>query len=472
MLKSKFGFPLCNHPAPIREESRMDTKECYRKAQKSFVGGSSAAGRYHAALGMPLYVKCADGAYVTDLDDKRYLDFHNAAGAAFFGFNHPRLQKAVAKSVEMGFFLNFETEYHYQLADALCSVIPSAQKVRLSNTGTEATMAAIRLARAYTGRDKIIRFEGHFHGMSELIFYNHGNLGDRDSHGEIGAIPDSAGFPKSFSNEIIVVEFNRPDALEHVVRKYVNQVAAIIMEPVCFNCGCVPAKPGYLQAVREICDREGIVLIFDEVLSGFRPGIGGAQEHYGVTPDLTTLAKALGGGFPIAALVGKKLIMEKLNPVGPAVMSGTYTGSLMPVLVALECLKMMQEPSFYSRLNALSQKLFDGLDFLFEKHGVPGHVRGIGNRFATYFGIEDPETDFNIREVAKRFDSGSYKAFIRASLERQLYFPLTGWATGSLAFPSHAGISSAYTEADIDDALGKLEEVFRKLSKPRIIGKN
>ena len=450
----------------------MDTKECYRRAQKSFVGGSSAAGRHHAALGMPLYVKRADGAYVTDLDDNRYLDFHNAAGAAFFGFNHPRLEKAVAKSVEMGFFLNFETEYHYQLADALCSVIPSAQKVRLSNTGTEATMAAIRLARAYTGRDKIIRFEGHFHGMSELIFYNHGNLGDRDSHGEIGAIPDSAGFPKSFSDEIIVVEFNRPDALEYVVRKYANQIAAIIMEPVCFNCGCVPAKPGYLQAVRELCDREGIVLIFDEVLSGFRPGIGGAQAHYGVTPDLTTLAKALGGGFPIAALVGRKQIMEKLNPVGPAVMSGTYTGSLMPVLVALECLKMMQEPGFYSRLNALSQKLFDGLNFLFEKHGVRGHVRGIGNRFATYFGIEDPETDFNIREVAKRFDSGSYNAFIRESLEKQLYFPLTGWATGSLSFPSHAGISSAYTEGDVDEAIGRLDDVFRRLSKPRIVGSN
>jgi len=441
----------------------MKMKEVYKRAQKSFLYGTCAAGRYHAGLGMPLYLERADGPYLYDVEGREWIDFNTSAGAAFFGYNNPRIRKAVERSLEMGFFMNYESEYHYQLADQICEVIPCAEKVRLSNTGTEATMGAVRLARAFTGKDKIVRFEGHFHGMSELVFYNHGTLGEMDSYGEVTPKPDSAGFPASYADPMIIVEFNRIDALEHVVKKYRGQIAAVIMEAVSYNCGCMPADKEYLRQVRALCDREQIVLIFDEVLSGFRPGIGGAQEYYGVTPDLATIAKALGGGFPVAALVGKREVMEALNPGGPTVMSGTYTGSLMPVLVALECLAMMREPGFYDRLNSLSQRLYDGMNELFRRFKVRGHIRGLGNRFSTYFGIEDENDDYRFRKIVEHFDGGVYNKFIAKVLDRSLYFHISGWAGKGVSLPTHCGTTSAHTEKEIDIALDRMESVFKEL---------
>ena len=443
----------------------MTMKEVYERAQKSFLYGTCAAGRYHAGLGMPMYLGRADGPYLYDVEGREWIDFNTSAGAAFFGYNNPRIRKAVERSLEMGFFMNYESEYHYQLADQICEVIPCAEKVRLSNTGTEVTMGAVRLARAFTGKEKIVHFEGHFHGMSELVFYNHGILGEMDSFGEVTPRPDSAGFPASYAEPMIVVEFNRIDALEHVVKKYRGQIAAIIMEAVSYNCGCMPADKEYLRQVRALCDREKIVLIFDEVLSGFRPGIGGAQEYYGVTPDLATIAKALGGGFPIAALVGKREIMEALNPGGPTVMSGTYTGSLMPVLVALECLAMMREPGFYDRLNGLAQRLHDGMNELFVKFKVKGHIRGLGNRFSTYFGIENENDDFSFRKIVEHFDGGLYNKFIAKVLEKRLYFHLSGWAGKGVSLPTHCGTTSAHTAKEIDVALDRMEGVFKELGR-------
>lgn len=448
----------------------MKMKELFERANVSYIYGTCAAGRYHAGLGMPLYVQKAEGAYLYDVEGREWIDFNTSAGAAFFGYNNPRIRKAVEKSMEMGFFMNLESEYHYQLADQICRVVPCAEKVRLSNTGTEATMGAVRLARAYTKREKILRFEGHFHGMSELVFYNHGALAEMDEHGEVVPRADSAGFPTAFGLPQIVVDFNRIEAVEHAVKKYRGQIAAVIMEAVSFNCGCMPARKEFLQQLREICTREGIVLIFDEVLSGFRPRIGGAQEFYGVTPDLTTIAKAVGGGFPIAALVGKKEIMSALNPGGPTVMSGTYTGSLMPVLVALECLTMMQEPGFYDRMNALSQRLMDGMNELFRRHKVPGHVRGLGNRFATYFGWDDPEEDFDFRKIARNFNGDLYNRFVSKVLEKGLYFHLSGWAGKGLSLPTHCGISSMHTAHEIDVALERMDSVFKELGQERTAG--
>ncbi len=447
----------------------MKSDEVFERAKASYLYGTSAAGRYHAGLGMPLYLQRADGPWLYDVDGNRYLDFNTSAGAAMFGYNHPRLRRAIEESLEMGFHMNFESEYHYRLADMICRVIPSGEKVRLSNTGTEVTMGAVRLARAYTGRPKLLKFEGHFHGMNELVFYNHGALGKMDSYGEVEPVADSAGFPPDFAGPLVVVEFNRIEALEHAARKYRGQLAAVIMEPISYNCGCLPADPDYLHQVRELCSREGIVLIFDEVLSGFRDRIGGAQAYYGVTPDLTTIAKALGGGLPIAALTGKREVMEALNPGGPTVMSGTYTGALMSVVAAIECLRIMEEPGFYERLNGLSARLYAGMNEMFERHGIPGHVRGIGNRFATYFGITDPSDDFHFRKIAAGFDAGLYNSFIRKVLREKLYFHLSGWASAEgVALPTHCGISSAHAEGDIDLALEKMETVFRELAaEPR-----
>ncbi|MBW2121019.1 MAG: aminotransferase class III-fold pyridoxal phosphate-dependent enzyme [Deltaproteobacteria bacterium] len=261
----------------------MNSSELFQKAEKCLIKGTSAAGRFHGVLGRPVYLEKADGSHLFDIDGREYIDYNSSAGAAFFGYNHPRLREAVERSLEMGFFMNFESEYHQELAQMLCDVIPSAEKVRLSNTGTEVTMGAIRLARAYTGRERIIKFEGHFHGMHECIFYNHGALGRKDEYGQIEPLPDSGGFPECFADPLIVLEANNIGAVEHAVKKYRGEIAAIIMEPISYNCGCMPAKREYLEGVREISRAEGIVLIFDEVLSGCRMSIGGAQEHYGVT---------------------------------------------------------------------------------------------------------------------------------------------------------------------------------------------
>jgi len=430
----------------------------FTAAQEHLVGGASAGGRYHAVYGQPLYIEHANGCKLYDAEGHEYIDYHTSAGAAIFGYNHPRLKSAAEKALSKGFFINFETEYHKELADLLCEAIPSAEMVRLSNTGTEATLAAIRLARGYTGKDIIIRFEGHFHGMHELIWYNHNNEGSMDDIGEISNIPDTAGVPKCFSDVIKNVEFNDIEALERVVERYMGKVAAIIMEPISYNCGCYPAKKEYLRKVRELCDREGIVMIFDEVISGFRLRPGSAQAYYNVIPDLTTLAKAMGGGFPIAALVGKRDIMMTLNPKGPVVMSGTYTGSLMPVLVSVECLKMIKEPFYFNHIDKISTLFYGGLNDLMIKHGIPGHVRGIGARFGIYFGVENPEDDYNWRKVKQTYNTVLSRKFLGKALENGLYFH----DYGTSPVPAHNGFGIQHSIEDISLTLERVDKIFRE----------
>jgi glutamate-1-semialdehyde 2,1-aminomutase len=434
-------------------------KLLFEEAKKYMIGGTGAGGRFHAVFGQPIYLERASGSRLYDIEGKEYIDYHTSAGSAFFGYNHPRLAKAVEKALELGFFLNFESAYHTELAKLIHRFIPSAEKVRLSNTGTEATLGAIRLARAYTGRDLVIRFEGHFHGMHELIWFNHNNIAEKDEYGEVTSLADTAGIPDAMTNLVKNVVFNDIDALEHAVKKYKGEIAAIIMEPISFNCGCYPARKEYLQQVRELCDQEGIVLIFDEVITGLRLRPGSAQAYYGVIPDLTTLAKGIGGGFPIAALVGKEEIMNHLNPGGKTVMSGTYTGSLMAVLASIECMKMAMEPDFYDKIEAIGNHLYNGVDELFAKHGIPGHIRGIGARFGIYFGVEDPEDDYDFRKVASKFDKEMSKSFLRESLASGFYFH----DYGNSPVPAHYGFSTQHTKEDIDITLERFDHIFKKI---------
>ena len=437
----------------------MLQKKYYDQAKEHLVGGCSAGGRHHFEFGQPMFLKRADGCKLYDVDDKEYIEFHCSAGPMLYGYNNPRINAAVKKAVEMGNFCNFESQYNDELAARICQIIPCAELVRFTNSGSEATMAAIRLARGYTGRNILIRFEGHFHGMHEMIWYNHNGMGEMDSIGEIVNIPDSKGFPDCFGDVVKTVEFNDIDALERVVNRYKNEVACIIMEPISFNCGCYPAKKEYLQQVRELCDRENIVLIFDEVICGFRMRPGSAQGLYGVTPDLTTLAKALGGGFPIAAVCGKKEIMETFNPLGKVGASGTTSGALMPVLAALECMKMVQEPEFFGKIDLIADQLYSGIDDLFIKHGIPGHVRGVGARFGIYFGVENPEDDYNWRKVKQSFDLEMNRKFITLALQKGLYFHDYGMSP----VPQHNGFGIAHTSDDIDRALNIMDGIFAEL---------
>lgn len=433
--------------------------DLYSEATQVMAGGVSAGQRYHKTLGQPLYLDHASGCRLYDVEGNEYIDFFGCAGAALYGYNHPRLKAAIQKAVDKGFFMNFDTEYHIELAKMFQKFFPSAEKMRLANTGSEATQSAVRLARTYTGKDFIIKFDGHFHGMHEQVWFNHNMTASVDQFGEVVTTADSSGFASSSKDVVKTVLFNDIGALEHAVAKYKDNVAAIILEPISFNCGCLTTRKEYLEKVRALCDREGIVLIFDEVISGLRMRPGSAQKYFGVTPDLTTVAKAIGGGFSIAALLGKAKIMDNLNPFGKSVMSGTYSGALMPVLASLECLKMASEPEFYDHIDTIGAALYGGMNDLFKKHGITGHVRGAGARFGIYFGVENPEDDFDFRKVALEMDRGMTQKFIAECMPNGLWFHDTAGPVS----PAHYGFTSQHTLQDIDIALERIDKIFAKI---------
>lgn len=438
----------------------MNRKQAlFEEAKQYLVAGASAGQRFNGAMGYPLYLDHADGSRLYDIDGKEYLDFHGGSGAAMFGHNHPRIRAAAQRALERGAFMNYDTVDTLELANLTRELFPSCEKIRMANTGSEATQGAIRLARGYTGRDKVLKFEGHFHGMHENIWFNHNAVHAVDEIGQVETVPDSKGFQADAKENVINVLFNDIDALERVVEKYKGQIACLIMEPVSFNCGCLASRREFLQQVRELTAREGIVLIFDEVICGLRMRPGSAQRHFGVYPDLTTTAKAIGGGFPIALIGGKAEIMDYFSPLGPVVMSGTYTGSLMPVMVSVECMKMALEPGFYDHFDALGEKLFRGIDDLFQKHGRKGHCKGLGARFAIYFGVENPEDDYDFRKIAGEFDRAMDKKFVTMAQQAGLWFH----DTSSAITPAHRALLTAHTLEDMDITLNKMDDIFAKL---------
>jgi len=436
-------------------------KELYQEALSYLVGGGTTGGRYNAVFKQPLYLSHAKGSKLYDLDGNEYVEFHSSAGPIMFGYGNERLIEAAIEGMKQGAYCFYDGEDMVELAKHYCKIFPSAERVRIVNTGTEATIAALRLARAYTGRDLIIRMEGHFHGMHEGVWYNHNVEGKMDEIGEIETIPDGQYIPEAFCSLVKNVEFNDFEALERVVERYEGQVAAVIMEPISFNCGCYPARKDYLEKVRKLCTEKGIVLIFDEVICAFRFRPGSAQAYYGVTPDLTTIAKAIGGGFPIAAVVGKAEIMNMAQPVGKAGISGTYAGSIFAVKAALECAKMIQEPGFYDHIEEIGEMLYGGMNELMKKHGIPGHVRGMGARFAIYFGVEDPEDDYNWRTVKSKYRSDLSNFFIREMIQEGVYFHDYGMSP----VPAHNGFGTAHTKEDIAFTLEKIDKVFGKMKQ-------
>lgn len=434
-------------------------EKMYQEATQYLVAGASAGQRYNAVLGHPLYLDHADGSKIYDVDGNEYIDYHGGSGAALFGHNHLQIKSAILKSVERGFFMNYDTQDTIELAKLTRTLFPSCEKIRLANTGSEATQGAIRLARGYTGKQKVIKFEGHFHGMHENIWFNHNDVCSVDEFGEVQTVPDSQGFTNDAKDNVINVLFNDIDALEHVVKKYKDQVACLIMEPISFNCGCLESRSEFLKQVRELCTREGIILIFDEVICGLRMRPGSAQRYFDVYPDLTTTAKAIAGGLPIALIGGKAEIMDHFSPCGKVVMSGTYTGSLMPVMAAVECMKMALEPGFYDHFDELGNKLFGGIDELFNKYKLKGHVRGVGARWAIYFGVENPEDDYDFRAIASKFDRAMDKKFVTAAPKSGLWFH----DTSSAITPAHRALMTAHTMSDIDETLEKMDAIFKTL---------
>lgn len=434
-------------------------QQLFNRAKNSFIGGVGAAGRYVPALGLPLYLSRADGSKLYDIDGNEYIDYHGSSGATFIGYNNRAIKRAIEQVLEVGYFCNYETEQHEALAKKICEVIPSAERVRFANSGTEATLAAVRLARAYTGKEKILKFEGHFHGMHEMTWFNcHTDTPPLKENGEVEVIPDSAGIPKSLHSSVVVIPFNNPDIFLSAIKRHEHELAAVIMEPVMYNSGCILPDRELVELIRRETERRGIVLIFDEVLSGFRMCIGGGQEYLGVTPDLTTLAKALGGsGLPIAALVGKREVMSSLTPEGPVVMSGTYTGHLLEVAGALEALSIMEQQDFYPHINGLADRLYSGINQLFEQYHIKAVVQGLGARFGMYFGLDTlPIYDYRKAVDGYRYDQDA--EFTRKAFERGMYFH----DFGNKKTPTHHGFTYAHTKEDIEETLNRVEDILKE----------
>jgi len=436
----------------------MTQDPLFKEAKKYMIGGVSAGGRFHPALKRALFLERAEGCRLYDIDGNEWIDYHSSSGAAFLGYNHPEIRSALEQALEMGFFLNFETPYHKELAALICEMVPCAEKVRLANSGTEATLAALRLARAYTGKSKILKFEGHFHGMHEFVFYNwHSHIGEQKESGELKPIQDSAGIPSAMDDLVVVIPYNDIDLFKETLHRHGREIAAVILEPVLYNAGCIETDRGFLKEIQNITAEAGAVLIFDEVLSGFRMAKGGAQEYYGVTPDITTLAKALGCGMGIAALVGKDEIMKYLNPEGSVVVSGTYTGALVTVMGALAALKILNSPGFYDDINRKADYFYNRFNDLFKKTGVAGHLQGLGARFGLYFGCTETVRDF--RAAASCYNLAAGKRFIELAVENFLYFH----DYGDSIVPMHAGFTAVHTQKDFDETLERLEKILEQM---------
>lgn len=438
----------------------MSLDSIYEHGKKYMIGGVSASGRYHSILKKSLVLKSADGCKMVDVDGNEWIDYHNASGASLLGFNHPKIKEGLLKAVEMGNITYMETEYNSKFAEKLSSMVPSAEKVRLCNSGTEATMHAIRIARGYNQKKKIIKFEGHFHGMHELIFYNwRDSLGEVLPEGNISLIRCTDGMVDEFDQLVVVLPWNNPEILESYIKKHKDDISAIICEPIMFNAGCIEPKPGFLEILRRVSSENDIVLIFDEVLSGFRIHRGGAQGYYNVIPDITALSKAIGCGMTIAAVVGKEEFMKVLKPVGKVQMSGTYSGSSLNVIGALAALEVLDEPRFYEDLTKSGSYFFEGINQLFKKTGVVGRLQGLCSRFGLFFGLENKVYD--IRESAKKYNNEAGMRFIELALKNKLYFH----SFGSGVVPMHSGITAMHTKKIFDYTLNIIEEIFKQMKK-------
>lgn len=418
-------------------------------ARNVLAGGVSASMRIHPYLGRPFYIARGDGAVVTDLEGKQYIDFNMSNGATMLGHANPAAQQAIIEGLSLGMITAAETPYHEQLARTLTEIIPSAERVRFASTGTEVTSVAIRLARHVTGRTKLLKFDAHFHGLAEMFLY-------RSDDGQV--VPSSGGVPESGAEDVVMAPFNDVEAFDAALERNRGQIAAVIVEPVHYNVGCITPEPGYLEHLRERTRDEGIILIFDEVLSGFRMELGGAQQYYGITPDLSTFAKALANGMPLSALAGRADIMEELAPNGPVAHSGTYSGHLLAVMASIAVLDQLQQPGTYDQLLETGETFYRDMQAIFDRHDLPVVVQGLGARFGMYFGRRDP-----VRKVADavNHDHELNRKFVLGCFERGLYFH----AYNRQGPPGHSGFSLAHTPEHIAESLNVINDVAAEMAK-------
>lgn len=411
------------------------SEELFERSKKVIPGGVNSPVRAFRAVGRnPLFMKSAKGSHITDEDGNTYLDYVCSWGPGILGHAHPQVVDAVQKACMDGLTFGAPTKKELILADMICEAMPSIEKVRMVNSGTEATMSAIRTARGYTGRDYIIKFKGNYHGHSDGLLVKAG------SGALTTSVPDSAGVPKAYSKYTLVANYNDKDSVLEYMEQYKGQVAAIIVEPVAANMGVVLPEEGFLQFLREITEQNGTLLIFDEVITGFRLGYGGAQELFGVKPDLTTLGKIVGGGMPMAAYGGKKEIMDQVSPVGPVYQAGTLSGNPIATTAGIETLRILREhKEYYEQIDKKAQRLAEAYRNRAKIKNESIQINQIGSLLCAFF-TECPVKDF---DTAASSDVERYADYFGSMIEQGIYVAPSQFES--------MFVSVAHTEKEIED---------------------
>lgn len=418
----------------------------FARAQLSTPGGVNSPVRaFRSVGGTPRFITRAEGPYFWDADDKRYIDYIGSWGPAIVGHAHPEVISAVQKAAAHGLSFGAPTEGEIRMAEMICQIVPSIEQVRLVSSGTEAAMSALRLARGVTGRDTVIKFEGCYHGHADSMLVKAGSglltFGN----------PTSSGVPADFAKHTMVLDYNDCAQLEAVFAKAGSTIAAVIVEPVAGNMNLLRATPEFLQTMRRLCTQHGAILMFDEVMSGFRVALGGAQSLYGIQPDMTVLGKVIGGGLPVAAFGGRKEFMQHLAPLGPVYQAGTLSGNPVAVAAGMATLEIIQRPGFYEKLSAQTTKLVDGLSKAAAEAGLPFCGDAVGGMFGIYFTGSVPTTYAEMMAC----DKDSFNRFFHAMLDAGVYLAPSAFEAGF--------VSAMHDDAVIDETISAARVAFKTL---------
>ncbi len=424
-----------------------NSQQLFDAAQDIIPGGVNSPVRaFNGVGGTPLFIKKAQGAYIFDAEDNKYVDYVGSWGPMILGHNHPKILEAVIETAKNGLSFGAPTELEITMAEKVREIVPSMEKLRMVSSGTEATMSAIRLARGFTGRDKILKFEGCYHGHADSLLVKAGS-------GMLTmGVPSSPGIPDDFAKHTLTVSYNNLQEVEQIFAELGDEIACIIVEPVAGNMNCIPPVEGFLEGLRAICDQYKSVLIFDEVMTGFRVALGGAQAHYNIVPDLTTLGKVIGGGMPVGAFGGKQEIMDFIAPVGPVYQAGTLSGNPIAMAAGLASLNELCKGNKHQQLSDATEKLAMGLKAAAERNGVSLAINYVGAMFGFFFTDEEKITSF---AQATACDSDKFKKFFHLMLNEGVYLAPSSFEAGFL--------STAHGEEELEFTLAAADRCFAQL---------
>ncbi len=426
------------------------SQDLFAAAQKSIPGGVNSPVRaFKSVGGTPLFIKSAKGAYIYDVDDNRYIDYVGSWGPMIAGHANQEVIEAVKAAADNGLSYGAPTAIEVEMAEKVAELVPSIELLRMVNSGTEATMSAIRLARGFTGRDSIVKFEGGYHGHSDSLLVKAGS--GALTFGE----PNSPGVPEDFAKHTITLDYNNPQQVRDLFAKMGDKIACIIVEPVSGNMNCIPPVPGFLESLREVCDEHGSLLIFDEVMTGFRVAVGGAQAVYNIKPDLTALGKIIGGGLPAAAFGGRKDVMSHLSPIGPVYQAGTLSGNPLAMTAGLKMLEIISRDGFYEDLNQKTQMFVEGMMRVAKENDVAMSSNRVGGMFGLFFSEEENIANF---EQVSRCDIEKFNQFFHGMLFQGVNLAPSAYEAGFM--------SSAHTKQDITDTLAAASLTFASIANP------